>query len=104
MLAFGVAGLVAGRLPMLVCSRGRTFPGRAALRWRSPGFVLIVGLAGPILDTSTFFYLSTAPTPELAATVSPRRLPVNAIHGAATASHAAGCGEPLLDQLDSACV
>ena len=45
MLAFGVAGPVP--LPMLVCSRGRTFPGRAALRWRSRGSCLSWGLRVP---------------------------------------------------------
>lgn len=85
MLAFGVAGLVAGLL-----ADARVFP-RANLSWprrialATVGFVLIVGLVGPILDTSTFFYLSTAPTPELAAVVYLAGLPVNAIHGAATA-------------------
>lgn len=58
-------GLVAGLL-----ADARVFP-RANLSWprrialATVGFVLIVGLVGPILDTSTFFYLSTAPTPEL---------------------------------------
>ena len=75
MLAFGVVGLVAG-------------------------FVLIVGLAGPVLDTSTVFYLSTAPTPELAATVYLAGLPVNAIHGAATALTLLVVANTLLDQLD----
>lgn len=100
MLAFGVVGLVAGLL-----ADARVFP-RANLSWPRrvalavTGFVLIVGLAGPILDTSTFFYLSTAPTPELAATVYLAGLPVNAIHGAATALTLLVVANPLLDQLD----
>ena len=100
MLAFGVAGLVAGLL-----ADARVFP-RANLSWPRrvalavTGFVLIAGLAGPILDTSTFFYLSTAPTPELAATVYLAGLPVNAIHGAATALTLLVVANPLLDQLD----
>ena len=83
----------------------RVFP-RANLSWPRrvalavTGFVLIAGLAGPILDTSTFFYLSTAPTPELAATVYLAGLPVNAIHGAATALTLLVVANPLLDQLD----
>ena len=98
--AFGVAGLVAGLL-----ADARVFP-RANLSWPRrvalavTGFVLIVGLAGPVLDTSTFFYLSTAPTPELAATVSLAGLPVNAIHGAATALTLLVVANTLLDQLD----
>ena len=100
MLAFGLVGLVAGLL-----ADARVFP-RANLSWPRrvalavTGFVLIVGLAGPILDTSTFFYLSTAPTPELAATVYLAGLPVNAIHGAATALTLLVVANPLLDQLD----
>ena len=99
MLAFGVAGLVAGLLADV-----RVFP-RANLSWprrialATVGFVLIVGLVGPILDTSTFFYLSTAPTPELAAAVYLAGLPVNAIHGAATALTLLVVANPLLDQL-----
>ena len=99
MLAFGVAGLVAGLL-----ADARVFP-RANLSWprrialATVGFVLIVGLVGPILDTSTFFYLSTAPTPELAAVVYLAGLPVNAIHGAATALTLLVAANPLLDQL-----
>ena len=99
MLAFGVVGLVAGLL-----ADARVFP-RANLSWPRrialavTGFVLIVGLAGPILDTSTFFYLSTAPTPELAATVYLAGLPVNAIHGVATALTLLVVANPLLDQL-----
>ena len=95
MLAFGVAGLLAD---------ARVFP-RANLSWprrialATVGFVLIVGLVGPILDTSTFFYLSTAPTPELAAVVYLAGLPVNAIHGAATALTLLVVANPLLDQL-----
>lgn len=99
MLAFGVVGLVAGLL-----ADARVFP-RANLSWPRrialavTGFVLIVGLAGPILDTSTFFYLSTAPTLELAATVYLAGLPVNAIHGVATALTLLVVANPLLDQL-----
>lgn len=99
MLAFGVAGLVAGLL-----ADARVFP-RANLSWprrialATVGFVLIVGLVGPILDTSTFFYLSTAPTPELTAVVYLAGLPVNAIHGAATALTLLVVANPLLDQL-----
>lgn len=99
MLAFGLAGLVAGLL-----ADARVFP-RANLTWPRrivlaiTGFVLIVGLVGPVLDTSTFFYLSTAPTPELAATVYLAGLPVNAIHGAATALTLLVVANPLLDQL-----
>ena len=59
----------------------------------------VAGLVGPILDTSTFFYLSTAPTPELAAVVYLAGLPVNAIHGAATALTLLVVANPLLDQL-----
>ena len=100
MLAFGVAGLVAGLL-----ADARVFP-RANLTWPRrialavTGFVLIVGLVGPILDTSTFFYLSTAPTLELATAVYLAGLPVNAAHGAAVAVTLLLVANPLLDQLD----
>ena len=89
---------------IMIAGLARVFP-RANLSWprrialATVGFVLIVGLVGPILDTSTFFYLSTAPTPELAAVVYLAGLPVNAIHGAATALTLLVVANPLLDQL-----
>ncbi len=100
MLAFGVAGLVAGLL-----ADARVFP-RANLSWprridlEEKKIMINERIEGPILDTSTFFYLSTAPTPELAATVYLAGLPVNAIHGAATALTLLVVANPLLDQLD----
>lgn len=100
MLAFGLVGLIAGLL-----ADARVFP-RANLTWprrialAGTGFVLIVGLAGPVLDTSTFFYLSSAPTFELAAAVYLAGLPVNAAHGAAVAATLLLAANPLLDQLN----
>lgn len=99
MLAFGVAGLIGGLL-----TRTGLFP-RERLSWACRavlavvGFASVVGLVGPILDTSTFFYLSSVPTLELAAAVYLAGLPVNAIHGAATAITLFLVADPLLNQL-----
>lgn len=99
MLAFGMAGLVMGLL-----ADARAIP-RSRLAWpqrialAAIGFVLVVAVVGPILDTSTFFYLATAPTPELAAAVYLAGLPVNVLHGAATSLALFLVASPLLDQL-----
>ena len=85
MLAFGLVGLVAGLL-----ADARVFP-RANLSWPRRVALAVTGFV--------LIYLSTAPTPELAATVYLAGLPVNAIHGAATALTLLVVANPLLDQL-----
>lgn len=99
MLAFGAAGAAAGLLgacgafPRAGLSLGQRV-GLAA-----GGFVFVVLVLGPILDTSTLFLMVSALTPAGAAAVYLAGLPVNAIHGAATALTLLLAANPLLGQI-----
>lgn len=99
MLAFGVVGLVGGLL-----TRAGVFP-REGLSWPQRvalavvGFLTILCIAGPLLDTSTLFYLMGAPSFELVAAVYAAGVPVNAIHGIACALTLLLVADPLLGQL-----
>ncbi len=99
MLAFGAAGAAAGLLgacgafPRAGLSLGQRV-GLAAF-----GFAFVVLVLGPILDTSTLFLMVSALTPAGAAAVYLAGLPVNAIHGAATALTLLLAANPLLGQI-----
>ena len=99
MLAFGAAGAAAGLLgacgafPRAGLSLGQRV-GLAA-----GGFVFVVLVLGPILDTSTLFLMASSLTPASAAAVYLAGLPVNAIHGAATALTLLLAANPLLGQI-----
>lgn len=99
MIAFGAAGAAAGLLgacgafPRAGLSLGQRV-GLAA-----GGFVFVVLVLGPILDTSTLFLMVSALTPAGAAAVYLAGLPVNAIHGAATALTLLLAASPLLGQI-----
>lgn len=99
MIAFGAAGGAAG----LLAARG-AFPRadlslRARLGLAAFGFAFVVLVLGPILDTSTLFLMVSALTPAGAAAVYLAGLPVNAIHGAATALTLLLAANPLLGQI-----
>ena len=99
MLAFGAAGAAAGLLgacgafPRAGLSLGQRV-GLAA-----GGFVLVVLVLGPILDTSTLFLMASSLTPASAAAVYLAGLPVNTVHGAATALTLLLAANPLLGQI-----
>ena len=99
MLAFGAAGAAAGLLgacgafPRAGLSLGQRV-GLAA-----GGFVFVVLVLGPILDTSTLFLMASSLTPASAAAVYLAGLPVTAIHGAATALTLLLAANPLLGQI-----
>ncbi len=99
MLAFGAAGAAAGLLgacgafPRAGLSLGQRV-GLAA-----GGFVFVVLVLGPILDTSTLFLMASSLTPASAAAVYLAGLPVNTVHGAATALTLLLAANPLLGQI-----
>lgn len=99
MLAFGMAGLAAGLLADARVLRRSHLAWSQRIALAVTGFVLVVVVVGPILDTSTFFYLASVPTPELAVAVYLAGLPVNALHGAATSLALLLVANPLLGQL-----
>lgn len=108
MLAFGVAGLVAGVVADGLANRGRLARdaaggerpalghrargrgGRSGLTWPQRvalavgGFLLVVCVVGPLLDTCTLFMMVSRITLATAAAIYLAGLPVNIMHGAAT--------------------
>ena len=99
MIAFGAAGGAAG----LLAARGAVSRADLSLRARlglaAFGFAFVVLVLGPILDTSTLFLMASSLTPAGAAAVYLAGLPVNAIHGAATALTLLLAASPLLGQI-----
>ena len=112
MFAFGIAGfifgLLSGKGPVKAeaglpsdFSGGRTF--RKILQ-RLPvslfGFLVIVVIVGPILDTCTLFTMTTAVNGASAATVYLAGLPVNLIHGVAVFVTLFFLTVPITDKLE----
>ena len=64
------------------------------------GFLVIVVIVGPILDTCTLFTMTTAVSGASAATVYLAGLPVNLIHGAAVFVTLFFLTVPIMDKLD----
>lgn len=99
MLAFGSCGYIFGLLaergfiPRSHLSRGRLIATALA------GGLFIVLVAGPILDTSTFFYFAAMPTPQAALAVYLAGFPVNCIQGASVAIALFLLANPLLNKL-----
>lgn len=99
MLAFGMAGLAAGALADrgVIARDGLTRRGRVLLA--IGGFLFVVAVLGPILDTSSLTLMVAKITPASAAAIYLAGLPVNVIHGAATALALLVAANPLLRQL-----
>ncbi len=112
MFAFGIAGFIFG----LLSGKGPVkaeaglpsgFSGGRSLKkilQRLPvslfGFMVIVVIVGPILDTCTLFTMTTAVSGASAATVYLAGLPVNLIHGAAVFVTLFFLTVPIMDKLD----
>ena len=112
MFAFGIAGFIFG----LLSGKGPVkaeaglpsgFSGGRSLKkilQRLPvslfGFLVIVVIVGPILDTCTLFTMTTAVSGASAATVYLAGLPVNLIHGAAVFVTLFFLPVPIMDKLD----
>ncbi len=96
MLAFGSAGLVFGlvgpRLPV-------PLSGWARLGLAGAGFLFVVLVLGPILDTSSVFLMLASLTPASVLAIYGAGLPINVIHGVATALTLLLVANPLLGQL-----
>lgn len=96
MLAFGSAGLVFGlvgpRLPV-------PLSGWARLGLAGAGFLFVVLVLGPILDTSSVFLMLASLTPASVLAIYGAGLPINIIHGVATALTLLLVANPLLGQL-----
>ena len=99
MLAFGAAGLTAGALAArdLIPREQLSLPRRIALA--AGGFLFVVLVLGPLLDTSSLTLMIAKITPASAAAIYLAGLPVNLIHGTATALTLFFAANPLLNQL-----
>ncbi len=99
MLAFGAGGGLMGLLADVgVVPRAKLSP-RVLVAVSAGGFLLVVLLVGPILDTCTLFTMMGAVTPAAAVAVYMAGLPVNLIHGTATLATLLLVGNPLLGKL-----
>ena len=104
MFAYGIGGMLAGLFAMWGILK------KAPRAWRDKGWMDILGLAvfgflcillvvGPLLDTSTFFTVATSYDAASAGAVYMAGVPVNCVHGTAVALTMLLFGKPLLDRL-----
>ena len=99
MLAFGLCGLVFGALARRGIVTGEN-PGVAAhLGLAAGGGIFVVLVAGPILDTSSLFFMISSITPESVVAVYLAGFPMNCMQGAATFVTLLLVAKPLLDKL-----
>jgi energy-coupling factor transport system substrate-specific component len=94
MLAFGVAGFLAG----VLCKNGPVSKKRLPLSIFGAAMVMV--LIGPILDTSALFMMNSVITPANAAAVYLSGIPVNAVHAAATFLTLLVLSQPMFEKLD----
>ncbi|WP_302963741.1 ECF transporter S component [uncultured Adlercreutzia sp.] len=99
MLAFGAAGAGAGLLGAWGALPRANLSLAQRVGLAAGGFIFVVLVLGPILDTSTLFLMASSLTPASAAAVYLAGLPVNAVHGAATALTLLLAANPLLGQI-----
>lgn len=93
MFSFGMAGFLFGLL-----SRWNWLPKNRL--WRAVvGFLTVILLVGPILDTSSLFMMVSHYTPASIAAIYLAGLPVNAVHGLCTFLTLLLAGDPLLEKL-----
>ncbi len=95
MFAYGIAGFIAG----ILASRG-ILKGDKPVRAAVIGGICVMVIVGPLLDTSTFFMLSSGMNTESAAAVYLAGLPVNAVHATATVLTLLLFTRPLMEKLD----
>ena len=99
MFAYGIGGMLAGLFALwgVLKKSPKGFKDIAVLTVF--GFLNILLIVGPLLDTSTFFTVATAFDTSSVLAVYMAGVPVNCIHGAAVALTMLLFGKPLLDRL-----
>ena len=99
MLAFGLGGYLFGFL----ADRGIITRGGWTMKMRIlvsiGGYLYIQCIGGPILDTSSFFWMINAIDAESVVAIYLAGLPFNAVHGVATLVTLFLVGNPILDKL-----
>lgn len=99
MFAYGIAGLLAGLLAMWGVLKKTPKGWKDVIVLAVFGFLAILVIVGPLLDTSTFFTMTTTYDTAAVLAVYAAGVPVNCIHGAAVALTTLLFGKPLLDRL-----
>ena len=99
MFVYGIAGLLAGLLAMWGVLKKTPKGWKDVIVLAVFGFLAILVIVGPLLDTSTFFTMATTYDTAAVLAVYAAGVPVNCIHGAAVALTMLLLGKPLLDRL-----
>lgn len=100
MLAYGIAGFVAGFLAERGVIPRSDLNNRAKTLLSLAGAAFVVVVVGPILDTCSLFTMVSAITPESALAIYASGLPVNAVQATATAITLFILANPLLGKLE----
>lgn len=100
MLAYGIAGFVAGVLAERGIIPRADWGARAKLALSVAGGLLVICVVGPILDTCSLFTMVPVITPESAVAIYASGLPVNAVQALATAITLFILANPLLGKLE----
>lgn len=100
MLAYGIAGFVAGFLAERGVIPRSDLSNRAKTLLSLAGAAFVVVVVGPILDTCSLFTMVSAITPESALAIYASGLPVNAVQATATAITLFILANPLLGKLE----
>ena len=100
MLAYGIAGFVAGFLAERGVIPRSDLSNRAKSLLSLAGAVFVIVVVGPILDTCSLFTMVSVITPESALAIYASGLPVNAVQAAATAITLLVLANPLLGKLE----
>lgn len=99
MLAFGLCGFVFGLLADKGAIKRQNMSWKQRIALSIGGGLFIVLIAGPVLDTSSIFYMISTATPESAIAVYAAGFPINCIHGASTLVTLLILANPILDKL-----
>lgn len=95
MFAFGIAGFIAG----LLAKKGLIKPEKR-LPVAIIGFVTVMVIVGPILDTCTLFTMASMVDTSSAAMVYMAGVPFNAVHGVATFATLFVLCKPMMEKLE----
>ena len=100
MLSYGLSGFVFGLLADKHLIPSGTWKLSTKIIVSTLGGIFIVLIAGPILDTSSFFFMVSTITPEAVIALYGAGLPVNISHGIATAITIFILANPILTKLN----
>lgn len=99
MLAFGLCGLVFGVLARGGALARDHLGAKARIGLAAAGCVFVIVVAGPVLDTSSLFFMVARITPEAVIAVYVAGFPMNCMQGVATLVTLLLVANPLLNKL-----